>query len=379
MNSGIRDMLRNGGFGTGQVCFCSVQSVNFRHYLLGNRGVQALWPLLRYGRALKSLNLAENDIHNTGMQYILKCLEEDAAGKGKDDVGGLVCIDLSRNPFTGAIAPDITQFNEARKDVLMLGLRDTNLPAVRRQKILRQTLTKFASAEPHLQLESWQLAREPADFLDRELFIQAERIVEGTSGQAIHDMRDNSEHSNQWGEDDSWGGSRRDSYECPDGFAGLDDDLASLDGFGGNPDGFAGLDEPDAYSTVGQFDGARGTPFSDATVTTMPCTPTPPPPRNPFECKANASDSRRRKSWAVRRRQLLPKPPPAEPTRRLSLEIQQGRTASHAFADGFMRQRSCESPGPMQRSCESPGPMQRSCESPAPQRSCESPASPLMM
>merc|ERR1719181_970314 len=111
MNSGVQAILLR----VNPPCFCSLQAVSFRNFLIGNRGVQALWPLLRYARALKSLNLAGNDIHDQGMQHIIRVLEADVQGQGKDDVGGLLVVDLSRNPITGSISQALWRFNEARK------------------------------------------------------------------------------------------------------------------------------------------------------------------------------------------------------------------------------------------------------------------------
>lgn len=65
MNSGVKELLMARTLDEHTPCFCSLQCVNFRNFLLGNRGVVALWPLLRYARALKALNLAGNDIHDT--------------------------------------------------------------------------------------------------------------------------------------------------------------------------------------------------------------------------------------------------------------------------------------------------------------------------
>merc|ERR1719326_762124 len=73
---------------------------------------------------------------------------------------------------------------------MMLGLADTMLPLVKRQRLLRQSLSKFAGAENHQNLEAWRLSRDPVDFCDRELFLQCEHIVEATHGSAIHDMTD---------------------------------------------------------------------------------------------------------------------------------------------------------------------------------------------
>jgi len=291
MNSGVRELLM-----TTPPCFCSLQAVNFRNFLIGNRGVQALWPLLRYARALKSLNLSGNDIHDSGMQHILQVLEADVQGSGKDDVGGLLVVDLSRNPITGSVFTDLMRFNDARADVLMLGLADTMMPMVKRQRILRQSLTKFAGVEPHLMLEAWRLAKDPLDFVDRELFIQCERIVEATHGSAIHDMTDISHKAGRrhvgWQEDDDdW-----DDYEPPEG----DDTFEGQDGF-------LGLDDlPEEHFDDGSSSVAQAASDSARETPSELLSPTPPPPKmNPFQQKANQSTS-----WAMRRRLSATQSPP---------------------------------------------------------------------
>jgi hypothetical protein len=228
VNSGVRLLLM-----TTPPCFCSLQTVNLRNYLLGNRGVQALWPLLKYARALKSLNLTGNDIHDTGAMHVVSVLEADAQNQGKDDLGGLLVVDLSQNPITGGMFEGIWHFNETRKDILMLGLADTMMPSVKRQRILRQCLQKFASAEHGKSFEAWRLCRDPLDFSDRELFVQIERVVEATHGSAIHDLEDAIERSRNghkgWMDDDNWE---------------ENDELQSLPSLGDLPkDGFLGLDD----------------------------------------------------------------------------------------------------------------------------------------
>lgn len=302
MNSGVKQQLLISL--QGAPCFCSLQAVNFRNYLIGNRGAQALWPLLRYARGVKSLNLAGNDIHDEGARFLVSALEADALNLGKDDVGQLLLVDFSKNPITGALADDLMKFNDKRKDVLMLGLADTMMPMLKRQKILRQCLKKFAGVEPHVMLEAWRLAADPRDFVDRELFIQCERIVEGIHGAAVHDMAevgfDNNRRGGQLGslsdDDDDW-----DNRELGEGI-GRDSRLSShLIG----QDGFGGLDEDgeEGLSTLAQAP-------SDGRDTRLSFAPTPPPPRPPSSassaCGCTDGKPAGRRSWAARRRHHVP-------------------------------------------------------------------------
>lgn len=208
-------------------------------------------------------------------------------------------------------------------------------------------------------LEAWRLAKDPRDFVDRELFIQCERIVEANHGQAIHDMTDIrgknrnfgwqddedgwDEDENEWGDaDDQWAGQR-------DGFLGLDDDPLSprepfqrqvsptpwpplgRDGFEGledipearrgSPDpGRRGSPEPARRGSPSSMDGRRGShdgddlysivgqPQEQASIRDTPISrdtpmlnsPTPPPPKNPFGKEGD--DKSAAGSWAARRR-----------------------------------------------------------------------------
>merc|ERR1711933_200960 len=73
---------------------------------------------------------------------------------------------------------------------ILLGMAKTELPSVRRQRLLRACLAKLAGAESTVMLEAWQLAKGSNRFFDLELFLQCERIVEATHGTGIHDLFD---------------------------------------------------------------------------------------------------------------------------------------------------------------------------------------------
>jgi len=337
MNSGVQEILLR----VNPPCFCSLQAVSFRNFLIGNRGVQALWPLLKYARALKSLSLAGNDIHDSGMLHVTERLKADQHSGKKDDVGGLLVLDLSYNPVTQCIHEELNEFMEARSDILLVGLAGTLIPMVKRQRSLRKSLARFAAAEAHLSLEAWRLANDPDDFADRELFVQCERVVEATHGQAIHDMMDmtrGNKGNRGWGDEASedfsndGGGSGGsggiaegdedfEEDDCAfigaqDGFLGCDDipspgttspvlGPGNRDQFGSN--GYAVEDpeyDPDdptrSISMMGQVPEhlSRDTPLMfDRSPTPPP--PPPPPPSNPFALAAENAGSG---SWAAQRR-----------------------------------------------------------------------------
>lgn len=281
MNSGVQELLLS------SPCFCGLQVINFRNMLIGNRGVRGLWPLLKYARALKSLSLAGNCIHDDGVLYVIHTIEGENKGADhhKSDVGGLLVLDLSQNPFSQVVAPEIARFYEARKDVLLLGLAKTPVPTARRQHILRQGLQKFANSPPHLMLEAWRLAK-AAEFVDFEFFSQCERVVEATHGAEIHEMADlctNSRKRHQSWDDgfDQWGNFEEDDL---DGFDFNEEYVGGKDGFEDDDQeltGFAGLDDDEAEEE-------RAPPSP------------PPPPTNPF---ARSPSPTNPGSWAARRRQ----------------------------------------------------------------------------
>merc|ERR1711884_993445 len=112
--------------------------------LIGDRGVQGLWPLLRYARALRALNLAGNGVRDSGTRHIMKVFSSEFYQEKNNALVGLLILDLSHNPITGACADELNKFYESRKDVILLGMAKTELPSVRRQRLLRACLAKLA-------------------------------------------------------------------------------------------------------------------------------------------------------------------------------------------------------------------------------------------
>jgi hypothetical protein len=224
VHSGIRALILQS-----PPCFCSLKSLNLRSYLIGNRGAQALWPLLRHARALKSVNLSGNNLHDSGAKFILSNLKYDVLNQGPDAVYGLLVLDLSHNPITGGIFNQLCNFSSTCKDVLMLGLAGTMFPLVKRQQMLRQSLSKFANAASHVNMEAWRLCRDPHEFTDRDLFVQAERVLEAQHGIDVTEMEGWMEGGVFWESQDDLdadiaeGAYNDDSFNGNDGFLGLDD------------------------------------------------------------------------------------------------------------------------------------------------------------
>jgi len=302
INSGVRGLLMHP-----TPCFCSLQAVNFKNFLIGNRGVQGLWPLLRYARALKSLNLAGNGIRDWGVRHIISVFQNDYTdiSSKNSDVCTLLVLDLSHNPITSACAQELFNFYSSRKDVLMLGLKGTSLPNVRRQYLLHKAITKFSDAEPYFMLEAWRLSRNADDFADRELFLHCEQIVELTHGTAIHDLTELQLKSGRsryatlsFGNDD-WELESGEPlsprfYEEPVYMEGEEHDRLSQSSFSDLPPGQApgSLSFRPAYGAVAEEEGAEGGPPDEEAADEVPPPPPPVPP----------SPTPSEKSWASRRR-----------------------------------------------------------------------------
>jgi hypothetical protein len=304
MNSGVMELLL-----TAPPCFCSLQAVNLSNFLIGNRGVQGLWPLLRYARALKALNLAGNGIKDFGMRHIISIFNGDFYQEKNNEVAGLLVLDLSNNPITGACAEELSRFYDKRKDILMLGMANTELPSIRRQRLLRSCLAKTAGSSPDLILEAWRLTQVRDSFYDRELFLQFERIVEATHGTGIHDIigesfagksRRHVSWNNETWDADQDGNSEIDEdelknwgeYEVPRPSPGLSGRETPM-----TPDEFV---DPDAPSYSGRPDSEESTRPSTACRSSLDglLSPSFVETKNPFANAKGDDDS----CWASRRR-----------------------------------------------------------------------------
>lgn len=172
-NSGIKRFLVNS-----VPCFCSLTVVNFRDHLLGDRGILGVLPLFRNSRQLRSLNLAGNGIHTTGLRAVVTVFQEN------NEHLSLAVLDLSRNPIPASCTADLTRLLAQKKNLLMLGLTGTTLPMDKRQRLLRQCLANFEAAEPRAMHEAWNLTREGERFADRDLWIQCGPILMSRSRDA---------------------------------------------------------------------------------------------------------------------------------------------------------------------------------------------------
>lgn len=167
VNSGVEELLLNSA-----TCFCTLESVSFRDLMLGDRGMQAILPLFKSCRRLKSMSLAGNNMREKSLTLVCKTLRE------VNTLTLLSVLDLSHNPITAASGQEITNLLTHQRTLLLLGCMGTSLPGVRRQRLLRQTLASFAISDPSDMCKAWQLASPGGGFVDCELWVQCTPIVE---------------------------------------------------------------------------------------------------------------------------------------------------------------------------------------------------------
>lgn len=97
----------------------------------------------------------------------------------------LSVIDLSHNPMPGNFDQDLLRFLAIRKDVLLLGLEGTPLHELGRQRLLRRSLELFSEADPEDMCAAWQFASDSSHFMDRQLWLRCEPLVEKHCSQEL--------------------------------------------------------------------------------------------------------------------------------------------------------------------------------------------------
>eukprot|EP00929_Paragymnodinium_shiwhaense_P052750 TRINITY_DN2641_c0_g1_i4.p1 TRINITY_DN2641_c0_g1~~TRINITY_DN2641_c0_g1_i4.p1 ORF type:complete len:678 (+),score=164.75 TRINITY_DN2641_c0_g1_i4:237-2270(+) len=170
-NSGVDKYLLSN-----PVCFCNLEIVNMRDLLLGDRGVQGILPLLRSARRLRSFNLAGNCLRELGVEKLSQALLDPGT------VLKLCCLDLSKNPLSSASAGDLQHLVTKRQSVLLLGLKNTDLPMLRRQSLVRSCMARLAETEPLEMCEVWKMASPEYNFQDTDLWVKCGALVEQYSG-----------------------------------------------------------------------------------------------------------------------------------------------------------------------------------------------------
>lgn len=146
-------------------CLCGLEVVSFRNLFVGDRGVVALLPLLRYSRNLRSLNLAGNGLRRDGIQTIVGALQEPG-----EHTTSLCILELSQNPMHRLCFDGLMGLAAARQNILMMGCTGTSLPPWARSRLLKRHMENLMAADPAEQERAFRLADEGGDyFADREL------------------------------------------------------------------------------------------------------------------------------------------------------------------------------------------------------------------
>jgi len=178
-NSGIMGFLARCGCPPSP-CFCSLSEVSFRDFYVGDRGIVAVLPLLRYARGLKLLSLAGNAIHRKGLEHIL------VSCKNYLRQGVLTALDLSHNPLTTSL-DDLYALLDVVPSLVMLGTGGkVNLPMDKQSLLRRRCLAKFAdkglqgpSREFTEMKQALNLTLDDGRFADRSLVLQLIKIFRG--------------------------------------------------------------------------------------------------------------------------------------------------------------------------------------------------------
>lgn len=173
-NSGVTDFLTSSA-----TCFCNLEVVSFRDLMLGDRGIVGVLSLFRSARRLRALSLAGNNLGRAGLRRALGAVQEPGM------LALLSVIDLSHNPMPGNFDQDLLRFLAIRKDVLLLGLEGTPLHELGRQRLLRRSLELFSEADPEDMCAAWQFASDSSHFMDRQLWLRCEPLVEKHCSQEL--------------------------------------------------------------------------------------------------------------------------------------------------------------------------------------------------
>jgi len=178
-NSGIMGFLARCGCPPSP-CFCSLSEVSFRDFYVGDRGIVAVLPLLRYARGLKLLSLAGNAIHRKGLEHIL------VSCKNYLRQGVLTALDLSHNPLTTSL-DDLYALLDVVPSLVMLGTGGkVNLPMDKQSLLRWRCLAKFAdkglqgpTREFTEMKQALNLTLDDGRFADRSLVLQLIKMFRG--------------------------------------------------------------------------------------------------------------------------------------------------------------------------------------------------------
>lgn len=169
MNSGIRQYLTQF---QGADCLCGMDVLNFRDYFIGDRGIPALVPLLRFPRNLKGLSLAGNGLRDAGLRALVDTIMRSTC------LLQLLVLDLSNNPIDGPCTERLLHILSPKKKIILLGLWGTDLSHNARQNLLRKSLAKFEDASLEDMVAAQTIAKQGLAFADVETLLLAVDIVE---------------------------------------------------------------------------------------------------------------------------------------------------------------------------------------------------------
>jgi len=146
-NTGVLDLVTKS-----DPCFCRLNTISFKNFYLGDRGVVALLSLLGENHYLKSLNLAGNGLHYDG------CVALTTTLKDPDAYTDLRAVDVSCNPLCAKSFHCLKALVVAKRNLVLLGTAETSLP-MHMRNILIACVLKNARSCPREDLdEAFSLA-----------------------------------------------------------------------------------------------------------------------------------------------------------------------------------------------------------------------------
>jgi len=144
-------------------CMCRAREMNLTNHLLGDRGVSAVLPMLTFALNLRSLCLTGNSIRRHATRQICAILESSGV------LGSLVVLELSNNPLGEACAEELVTLLRNRPSLLLLGTHEAQMPAARRQSLIKASVNNFCQADAVDKFDAYRIAKTCGWFVDLEL------------------------------------------------------------------------------------------------------------------------------------------------------------------------------------------------------------------
>mmetsp|Transcript_16117 Transcript_16117/g.56171 ORF Transcript_16117/g.56171 Transcript_16117/m.56171 type:complete len:489 (-) Transcript_16117:65-1531(-) len=155
-----------------QVCYCSLSDLSFSNFMMGDRGLIALLPLLTFGRKLKCLNLTNNNLRSDSVRQLCAILGDALV------LTTLMLLDLSNNPLGCCCTDELMNLLTVRPSLLMLGTQNTQLRPGCREKLMKKSLANFGAADWVPMDQAVRYSERKGNFTDLDLRIRCDPLLE---------------------------------------------------------------------------------------------------------------------------------------------------------------------------------------------------------